>query len=207
MIENPNAPFMFVIDTDKYAGNFERPMTAYMTGRYGDCGVGDDEAKLFYQEMDLNDDWDGVNPRCYEDLGSPFVFVIEVPDNHGCHRPTTIYPTPGWVNNGSGGHFREGEEEEALKARNLKISVDLGFGSKWKTGTDEPLKKYPAYQSVAIFMNREPTKEEAAILKERAHKFIDYIKNANSHIRQELNIEGFRLIKTEIQRTETEMPV
>lgn len=42
--------FLFVIDTDAYAGNFEREMCAYMTGHVGDCAVGDDKAKMYHEE-------------------------------------------------------------------------------------------------------------------------------------------------------------
>ncbi len=38
MQEQPN-PYLFVIDTDTYAGNFEREMCAYVTGQIGECEV------------------------------------------------------------------------------------------------------------------------------------------------------------------------
>ena len=31
-----------IIDTEDYAGSFERPMVAYITGQLGDCGVGEE---------------------------------------------------------------------------------------------------------------------------------------------------------------------
>lgn len=34
--------YSFIIDTDKYAGNFERDMCAFLTGEIGECGVGDE---------------------------------------------------------------------------------------------------------------------------------------------------------------------
>jgi len=37
----------FIIDTNEYAGNFEREMCAYCTGQIGDCGVGEEEAEKF----------------------------------------------------------------------------------------------------------------------------------------------------------------
>ena len=220
MIENPNAPFMFVVDTDQYAGNFERPMTAYMTGRYGECGVGAPEAKLFYQEMGLKDgldkkfsdyeedDWKGISLQySYEDFQNPFIFVIELPDEHGCARPTTIYPAHGWFNNGLGGHFREGEEEKALseyRQKCLERAERPGDKERWTDKAKGSLQKYPAYQSVAIFMSRKPTEEEIAILKERAHKFADYSKNhPNEFNRHEIAIEGFRLVKIEVKETGT----
>jgi len=69
-----NDGFAFVIDTDSYAGNFEREMTAYITGHIGECGVGDE----YIEELPIN-----------------FDNIIDVPDEHGCYRPTTIWPLSG----------------------------------------------------------------------------------------------------------------
>jgi len=62
----------FVIDTDTYAGNFEREMCAYMTGMIGDCGVGDEYVDFEIQDM-FHDN------------------VKSVADDSGCYRPVTIY--------------------------------------------------------------------------------------------------------------------
>lgn len=78
------APFegvIFVIDTDAYAGNFERQMVAYITGQLGECGVGDEYSRMFldaYPELE----------KGMEDL------VVSVPDEHGCWRPASIYRSP-----------------------------------------------------------------------------------------------------------------
>ncbi len=208
MIDNPNVPFMFIVDTNKYSGNFERQMTAYVTGRIGECMVGEPEARIFYQEMGLKDgkdkkfsdyeqgDWRGISLECsYEDFDNPFQFVINLGDEHGCHRPTTLYPTPGWFSIG-GDCFRDGEEEKALEARNKKNAE----------AKDSPLRKYGANNSVAIFMDREPTTEEITILKERAYKFAEFCKtHPNEFEQREISIEGFRIVKKET--TETELPV
>lgn len=69
--------YLFIIDTSDYAGNFERDMCAYLTGRVGDCNVGDDMASLYTrQETEMFDN------------------VICWPDDHGCHRPCVIWPEP-----------------------------------------------------------------------------------------------------------------
>jgi len=62
-----------IIDTDKYAGNFEREMCAYCTGRVGECGVG---AKYVDEDEDYS---------IFKET------VIDVPCNHGCYRPVSIY--------------------------------------------------------------------------------------------------------------------
>ena len=40
-----------IVDTENYAGNFERELVAYATGCYGDCGVGDGEAEDAREDM------------------------------------------------------------------------------------------------------------------------------------------------------------
>jgi len=45
--------YIFVIDTDYYAGNFERNLCAYATGYVGECGVGRQMAQQFYEDMGL----------------------------------------------------------------------------------------------------------------------------------------------------------
>lgn len=71
--------YLFVIDTEDYAGNFEREMCAYLTGRVGECLVGRDMAELFTEETGLE----------------AFENVFDLPDEHGCHRPAAIHVTPG----------------------------------------------------------------------------------------------------------------
>jgi len=57
--------------------------------------------------------------------------------------PVTIYPTPGWSND---------------------------RGNLYQV-TDERPFKYPAYMSVRLFLNQEPTTEQLGILKARAEAF------------------------------------
>ncbi len=125
--------FTFVIDTENYAGNFERDMTAYICGIVGDCGVGGDEARIFYKEegrslgmidgMDKNlsdyeeADWKGIHSCMAEDFGNPFTFITQTSDDQGCFRPCAIHLTEGWFNNGLGECFKDGQEEEAILAR------------------------------------------------------------------------------------------
>ena len=84
MTENLQAPWLFVIDTTDYSGNFERELCAYITGHIGDCGCGADMAELFDKETAELDCLD----TCFDN-------VMDEPDEHGCWRPVTIYPTKG----------------------------------------------------------------------------------------------------------------
>lgn len=70
--------YLLVIKTDKYAGNFERELTAYCTGVIGDCEVGDEEAGKFHDEVDEK----------YHDLF--YDYVGSEPDDHGCYRPCDL---------------------------------------------------------------------------------------------------------------------
>jgi hypothetical protein len=72
--------WLFIVDTDSYAGNFERCMCAYMTGQIGECEVGHEYADLFKEEVK---DFD------FGEL------VASVPDDNGCCRPTYIFPSKG----------------------------------------------------------------------------------------------------------------
>jgi len=76
-------PYMFVIDTTLYAGNFEREMCAYMTALTGDCGKGEDEAELAYKE---------IPGKIRDDLADR---IMSPPDEYGVCRPVSIYQSPG----------------------------------------------------------------------------------------------------------------
>ena len=75
--------FLFVVDTNLYAGNFEREMCAYMTALTGDCDGGDKEANLAFEEIpnEVRDDLTDC--------------IMLPPDEHGCCRPVSIFPSPG----------------------------------------------------------------------------------------------------------------
>ena len=148
--------YLFVIDTDKYAGNFETDMCAFITGRTGAFGTGQEMATLFNESME-------------EGAHNPFEDKVWAPaDDNGQHSPVTAFPTPGWFNNGMGGEFRDGQEAEAVEHRNTQYS-DMADHESWNP--DAPLAKHPGLMSVAIFFNQQPTDDEAAMLIERAKKF------------------------------------
>jgi hypothetical protein len=144
-----------VIHTDSYAGNFEREMTASITGIAGDCGVGDE----------------------FEREDADFVALItQEPDESGTHRPCVIYHNPNYYNNGMGGHFKEGEEEKAYehyKAAILKYREQHPTSSLTLHPT---LHKHYAYNSVLIHTNRELTIDEATLVLERARSYSTTIK-------------------------------
>jgi len=94
---------IFAIHTDSYSGNFERELCAYITGQVGDCGVGEDMAERFVEDLG-------------EDLQEEFGEIIGAKNDEGCSRPCEIYPTPGRLNDGVGNHFNAAEGQTGYPA-------------------------------------------------------------------------------------------
>lgn len=198
--------FGIVIDTEQYSGNFERELCAFLTGRIGECEVGQEYAH--------------ENPL--------FDNVIDKPDEHGCRRPCEIHPTRGWFNHGHGGHFRDGQEVKALEhyraavkewatTRLIKpaeaILKRLQAGESvqgWsvdacnqqieraeqeirKAEELTTVRKCLAYQSVLIHTDAPPTAAQIDCIKSRAPMFADEHKKKASYLRDfELTITGVR---------------
>ena len=91
--DGPKEGYAFVIDTDSYAGNFERDMTAYLTGRVGECGVGEE---------------------LVEDLPIEFNNVMDVPDEHDCYRPTSLWKSPNAKYNSVAIFFEDNPTQEQI---------------------------------------------------------------------------------------------
>lgn len=92
--------WIFIIDTDSYAGNFDREMCAYITGQVGMCGVGEDFAKLYQQETGDNDD-------IFDDY-------IEYRDFYGSSRPCSIYSSLESLNKSVAIYFDKKPENEII---------------------------------------------------------------------------------------------
>jgi len=207
-----NNKYIFVIDTEQYAGNFKREMTAYITGHVGDCGVGENMIPLYQKETG------DTNCEKFGDI------LDYRPDDHGCCRPCAIYPTPGWFNPGMASDFRDGEDAAALKeyvkrceqiygeefmTRTLYIKAVLEKGEEcpgWSMEAVEReikrlnenieaarrLKKpnhCPSYLSVAIYFEKKPSQELIDLMKKRAYAYSLLFRQ------KEIKITGFRLIE------------
>ena len=83
--EKVDAPYILLVHTDKYSGGFERQMCAYMTGFTGDCGVGEEEAERFQEDM-INK---GLDPDMFDG------YLDFQSDDRGCHRPASIWDADG----------------------------------------------------------------------------------------------------------------
>jgi hypothetical protein len=200
MSSEPFKGYMVIIDTDKYAGNFERAMCAFITGVIGECGVGDKEQDIALEELD---------PKVKEWFKDNMSLID---DEHGCARPVTIEVTPGWFNDGHGTNWKDGADLEEVKATRLASVLDYYTPliknaekciAEGKTGwraslygykqTIEEAKigkftKYPAYNSVGIYFYTLPPANITEVIKSRAEKFTEVSIEAT-----DINIDGFRL--------------
>lgn len=183
-----NTSYIFVVDTEEYAGNFERQLCAYATGKIGDCGVGREERNQFLKDMKFDDYYDEPNDHL-------FSFLEQKPDERGCWRPCATWATPGWFNHGMGGNFRDGQEREAKEDHKKQC---LDYMKKHKTDSlkgrvDAPLQKFPAHLSVAIFVSREPNKKEIEILISRSKAYCK---------KNKIKFTGVRFLKEETHTEE-----
>src|SRR5215469_5557664 len=85
-----------IIDTDRYSGNFERDLCAFVTGRYGDCEVGKEVAGRVLAAADGTLDWT-------EEA------ICQTADESGVYRPVRMEQTPGWVQDREGNQYPEGQ--------------------------------------------------------------------------------------------------
>lgn len=189
MIEENNINrLIFVIDTDTYAGNFERQLCAYITGVIGECEQGDREAEEFRKE----------HPDLVEQM--EYELIRQVPDDHGCRRPVSIYPTPGFFNDGVGNVYpmeRVGDPEvtekyrQELKKYNDKNPSDF---EDWET---EMPGQHPAYHSVAVFLYEKPSDEILELMVKRAKEYV--AGGVGYKRRQKAKITGIRLLEQTVQ--------
>ena len=201
--------FYFVIDTDTYAGNFERSMCAYITGVIGECAVGKKFADIAHKEL-------GNDVKIFDNI------IDSEPDEHGCHRPVKIYSTPGFYNNGLGFEYQDGEEELARKAyrehcieeSKKKYYIDdesnLAHEQEWMDSASKcEIGKYPSYQSVAIVLCEKPTDHVMNIMCDRAKEFVAKCRESNDEVWKMQsgpdNIIGFRIVEEKTVVIETKI--
>jgi hypothetical protein len=159
-----NEFWAFVVDTEDYAGNWERELCAFCTGHVGDCNVGEEGAKKFKEASDSE------FIRVVNEIHEKIEFRT---DDSGCDRPASIWPTPGWFNDGEGKHFRVGEDGKV---------------------------PWPAYLSGAIYFCERPSDDLMDLIKRRAREFLNW--KPDSYSSRPAKITGFRLIKVTTAVTE-----
>lgn len=206
-----NTEWLLIIDTNKFAGEFEVEICDYITGQ---CDVESKEAMLARSEI----------PDMVDEFGEAMTWFT---DEHGRDIPVEIWPTPGWFNHGLGKHFQYGQESEALadyiqcvekyclsqiegvkrnshkswtpEAKEIEIKA---LQDKMMADKASGLKKYPAYMSVAIHFKEKPSASMIGVIKQRAHAFVDHVKSTWIDYRtdeyRDFEITGFRLVRKEI---------
>ncbi len=194
--------FIFVVDTTSYAGNFERELCAAVTGELGICGVGDKERDMFrgrFPDVDFSE------------------IIAQVQDDHGNPRPVSIYPTPGYYNDGMGGAYTDADDPTEVYKRYVKANEDYyqphivraekyiadgdarwerdlaGYHKRLADAREQGPGKFPSYQSVAIYFDTRPSEEQIAFLKDRANEYA---------AKKKLTILGFRLVQNVLTTTE-----
>jgi hypothetical protein len=171
--------YIFVVDTDHYAGNFERPMTAYVTGNTGECEVGEEEAEMFKATVTI-------------EIGERIDDIIEsVPDDHGCCRPASIYPTPGFFNDGLGNEYPDADwGTDKVKEVYNKAAKEHGL-------TDSAPGRFPSYQSVAMFFSDKPEDDLLELMVNRTKEFcanhMSFTKESDP-----IKVLGIRLVKEQV---------
>lgn len=219
--------YIFIIDTDSYAGNFERDMCAYLTGVVGDCGVGEEYKELYFEDTGEGE----------ESIFSEYL-EFRADDEHGCHRPTSIWKTKGWLSVGGNDKavlkkdWNQAEADAAWQESQAGIyrgylkqveNVVIGVAGWTKESKAKAIARHQKdierclkskspklepYNSVAIFFEKKPTEEMVKLMKERALKFSETKRKiAEEHKRSwdmnfQLTIHGFRLIKESTRETE-----
>ena len=224
-----NDRWIFIIDTDSYAGNFERDMCAYVTGVVGDCEVGDDFAALYLKEVPSKDKY-----SIFHD------YIEQRADEHGCCRPTECWPTEGWLSVGynravKDADWNQEEADKAWQAANRSIyegylkntmAVEVGkagWTEKSKAAavarhkkdvervSKEKSPKSRPHNSVAIFFGEKPTAKMISLMKERAANFaaakrkIAEEENLSWDKNFQLTIHGFRLVKETTTQLDVEI--
>lgn len=211
--------WILVIDTDKYAGNFERELCAFVTGVLGDCGVGEDFAYMYFEETGEED--------------SRFLEMVDQrPDEHGCCRPCSIWETEGWLYDGANGAVLEAQFNQDIADTNYRLHtaqyfidqrdriqlidtsdeqyVKAGWTPEAKqreldrlqkeidrcTSIDTKCPHMRPNNSVAIFFDQKPTARDIEFMKQRANRFVEAAKDVKSLIHSyDFKILGFHLIE------------
>ena len=159
--------YLFVIDTNEYAGNFGRQMCAYLTGEVGECGGGKEMAELFHKEVN--------EPNL-------FVNVASCSDEDGCSRPAIIYPNPRYANNGIGGAY-------LLKGSGSK-EIQKKLVANYVKEIEE--KEIPYIER----FETEPTTKQIKLMKERALKLAKIYKEYGIKI-EGFRLINFKKTKSE----------
>lgn len=230
--EDIRVPYIVVIHTNSYSGNFEREMAGYIAGIWDGSTHGGKQANIFAEETEgLADEYQGL-----PDMAGT------VPRENGYGGvPVSIWATPGRLNNGFGFHYDDADGDEQEARRRAVEAIEAYHAPQIKRYSDRlasqdfepegwtkeaceqalqssldaiariadgPLGKYPAYESVAIFFDSEPNEKQLDLMWERAKKFCDpNSATAEFHRTENLEVKSLELIRWERKIEITETPI
>lgn len=221
------APYLLIIDTDQYAGNFERQLTGFCTGV-------DDGTHGHLEGEDLVDFLED-NPE-YENTWEHK--IITNPDDNGYARVCSIWPTPGRANNGLGHSYDPTDPDQVELARLMAKESAIAYHTphiqeaqarianndyplNWtKEGCERAIESanasieragqfmdHPSYESVVIFLNQPPTAEDMKLFRVRLDDFASDQMHFGRRTGKKLAIKNIRLVKRETTIVDTEVPL
>jgi hypothetical protein len=183
--------YLLIIDTEEYAGNFERQLCGYVTGQADYDTQGKEEADIFLNEVDADiANWFEEN-------------IVSITDVNGNDQFVKLSPTPGWFNDGVGNHYKNGCDPLLVVKKYNKIQKKYkekypnSSSCELVTSIDE-IVKYPAYMSIEIMFYKKPSNIIIDLVAERARKFCE---DSRFDFRPE-KITAIRLVKRIIKDEE-----
>lgn len=163
--------FTVVIETNQYAGSFERELAAYCTGVTGEDEIGQDVANLFYRDLNIEDDEEDVaDPKLAYEKSIFHGFLADRQDDNGVWRPCSIWPNPRYGCNSNG-------EYAVLDEENYEQY------------------NFPAYLGVAIYFEVKPHQKHLDLIKERAIQFFNEVYPSLAEDKPIPVIERVRLLR------------
>lgn len=184
--ERKHRRWVFVADTNQYSGNFEREMGTYLTGKIRKYFP--DICKVLAQ-MYMEEAGDRGAFRFAKILGE------HMDDDHFISF-VGGWDTPGWFNDGVGGLFRDGQEEEAFEHHRQNYLKEAKHVNHMHPNdrkrhrqdmlarAEEPLFKWPAGMSVAIAFTIRPSNiDQIPTLEKQAKNFPRAFKQAEEIMR------------------------
>ena len=163
MRDLPSDIYIFIVDTDAYAGNFEREITAHCTGQVGECGVGNAAAEEFRKQFPV-------------EFAALDQLIEQQPDDHGVFRPASIHPTPGFWNDGMGNAHPDADwgKPETVEMYRKEIAAYQAQhpGSLEEDAATAMPSRNPSYQSVAMFFNAPVPEPLLIFMAERVKTFV-----------------------------------
>lgn len=160
----PSSVYIFIVDTNEYAGNFERELTAHCTGQVGECGVGNETAEAFRKQFP--EEFKALDP-----------LIEQQPDDHGVMRPASIHPTPGFWNDGMGSAWPDADwgapkTIETYRKEIADYQAEHPGSLEEKDAESTMPGRNPSYQSVAMFFHEPVPERLLSFMVERVKTFV-----------------------------------